>query len=197
VRTLSDITALLDELEQVVADELEDQDLDFKEWPRDGMKHGVDLVVQMAICRANGGGTVVLGVADRVVGRASAVLGVPPEVDVNRLKKAVYDSSYPKPMPVFEELRVSKGTGRLLVMQVHPGLPPYTDTYPRVPAQRRESGVIGLSVPQRLRKRQRAPTDAPVGRFIRTVGVERTVDYGFDGTSGPQSGDEKLSIIWP
>ena len=31
-------------------------------------------------------------------------------------------------MPVFEELLVPEGSGRLLIMQIHPGLPPYTDT---------------------------------------------------------------------
>jgi ATP-dependent DNA helicase RecG len=89
----------------------------------------VSLVVEMATCMANGrGDTVVFGVNDRVVGRASAIAGVPPEVDVNRLRKAVYDSTDPKLTPVFEELSVPEGTGRLLVMQVHPGLPPYTYT---------------------------------------------------------------------
>lgn len=31
-------------------------------------------------------------------------------------------------MPVYEEMRIPEGTGRLLIMQIHPGLPPYTDT---------------------------------------------------------------------
>lgn len=129
MRSIREITALLDELEHHTADDLEAQDLDFKAWPKDGVKHGADLVVQLAICLANGdGGTAVFGVADRVIGRAQAVIGVPAEIDVNRLRKAVYDSTDPKLTPVFEELFVPEGTGRLIVMQVHPGLPPYTDT---------------------------------------------------------------------
>jgi len=36
--------------------------------------------------------------------RAGAIPGVPLEVDVNRLKKAVYESTDPKITPVFEEL---------------------------------------------------------------------------------------------
>ena len=75
-----------------------------------------------------GGGTVVFGVADRIQGRTRAILGVPPEIDSNLLKKAVYDRTDPKIMPVFEELIVPEGTRRLLVMQIHPGMPPYTDT---------------------------------------------------------------------
>lgn len=119
----------MDELEHLPADSLEDQDLDFKEWKTRSMADAVSLVAEMAICMANGGGgTVVFGVNDQAVGRAKAIAGVPAEVDVNRLKKAVYDSTDPKLTPVFEELPVPEGTGRLLVMQVYPGLPPYTDT---------------------------------------------------------------------
>jgi len=62
------------------------------------------------------------------LGRKSAILGIPLEVDVNILKKAVYDQTDPKIMSVFQDLRVPEGTERLLVMQIHPGLPPYTDT---------------------------------------------------------------------
>jgi ATP-dependent DNA helicase RecG len=129
MRTLKDIVALLDELEDRIADELEDQDLDFKQWDSKSLDKAVRTVVQMAVCMANGGGgTVVFGVADRVTGRQKAILGVPPEIDVNLLKKAVYDQTDPKIMPVFEELHVPEATGRLLVMQIHPGLPPYTDS---------------------------------------------------------------------
>ena len=129
MRSLSDIKELLEELEITSAGELEDQDLDFKEWNQRRLKDAVALLVEMAVCMANGGGgTVVFGVNDRAIGRPRAILGVPPEVDVNRLKKAVYDSTDPKLTPVFEELHVPEGTGRVLIMQVHPGLPPYTDT---------------------------------------------------------------------
>jgi len=129
MRSASEISALLDALDHRIADDLEDQDLDFKEWPTQSMDKAVRLAVEMAVCMANGGGgTVVFGVADRVVGRVNAIKGVPPEVDVNRLKRAVYDSTDPKVTPVFEVLQVPEGTGRLVVMQVHPGMPPYTDT---------------------------------------------------------------------
>lgn len=129
MRTTEQIEKLLDELDHVKADDLEDQDLDFKQWDVKSTDKSVQLVVRMAVCMANGGGgTVVFGVADKVLGRRAAILGVPLEIDVNLLKKAVYDQTDPKIMPVFDALRVREGTGRLLVMQVHPGLPPYTDT---------------------------------------------------------------------
>ena len=129
MRSSDQILDLLALLDQSVADDLEDQDLDFKEWNSRSMDDSVKLVIEMAVCMANGGGgTVVFGVKDRVLGRARAIPGVPPEIDVNRLKRAVYDSTDPKITPVFEELVVTEGTGRLLLMQIHPGMPPYTDT---------------------------------------------------------------------
>ncbi len=129
MRNLQEIAALLDDLAGQEADQLEDQDLDFKQWDSTSLDKAVKTVVQMAVCMANGGGgSVVFGVADKVRGRETAIIGVPPEIDVNLLKKAVYDQTDPKIMPVFEDLRVQEGTGRLLVMQIHPGLPPYTDT---------------------------------------------------------------------
>lgn len=129
MRNLSEIRSLLDELERRPADALEDQDLDFKEWNSRSMADAVRLVVEMAICMANGGGgAVVFGVNDKAIDRAKAIMGVPNEVDINRLRKAVYDSTDPKLTPVFQELSVPEGTGHLIVMQVYPGLPPYTDT---------------------------------------------------------------------
>jgi ATP-dependent DNA helicase RecG len=129
MRTAKDIAALLPELEYHIADEFEDQDLDFKQWDTQSRDKSVQMVVRMAVCMANGGGgTVVFGIADQVKGRQQAVLGVPLEIDINILKKAVYDQTDPKIMPVFEEMRVPEGTGRLLLMHIHSGLPPYTDT---------------------------------------------------------------------
>ena len=129
MRSITEIGNLLGKLNAENADSLEDQDLDFKEWNPRSISDSVRLVVLMAICMANGGGgTVVFGVNDKATGRAKAIIGVPPEIDVNRLKKAVYDSTDPKLTPVFQELPVPEGTGRLIVMQIYPGMPPYTDT---------------------------------------------------------------------
>ncbi|HJH25069.1 MAG TPA: putative DNA binding domain-containing protein [Paenalcaligenes hominis] len=129
MRTIAQIKELLLELEHCIADDLEDQDLDFKQWDTKSRDKAVRTIVQMAVCMANGGGgTVVFGVSDRVMGQEKAILGVPLEVDINVLKKAVYDQTDPKIMPVFEEFTVQQGTGRILLMQIHPGLPPYTDS---------------------------------------------------------------------
>jgi ATP-dependent DNA helicase RecG len=129
MRSLADTRLLLNELDNKPADELEDQDLDFKEWKGRSPKDALELVIEAAVCMANGGGgTVVFGVNDKAIGRSKAIAGVPVEVDINRLRKAVYDSTDPKITPVFEELSVQEGSGRLLLMQIYPGLPPYTDT---------------------------------------------------------------------
>ncbi len=129
MRTVRQIEELLAELDHCIAQDLEDQDLDFKQWNDRSIDDSVNLIVKMAVCMANGGGgTVVMGVAENALGRLNAIRGVPAEIDINRLKKAVYDKTDPKITPVFEELRVSEGTGRLLVMQIYPGMPPYTDT---------------------------------------------------------------------
>ena len=73
-------------------------------------------------------GTVVYGVADGMTGRDNAVVGVPQKVVTQELGRLVYDGTDPKLTPVFEEIRVPEGTGRLIAMHVHPGIPPYTDT---------------------------------------------------------------------
>ena len=128
-RDRSDVEGLLDRLDELPAHDFESQDLDFKEWDTRNLNQSVRTVVASAVCMANGGGgTVVFGVADKVVGRECAIIGVPPEVSVNRLKLAVHDGTDPKLTPVFDKLVVPEGTGRLIVMHVHPGMPPYTDT---------------------------------------------------------------------
>jgi ATP-dependent DNA helicase RecG len=113
------IGKLLQKLDERQADDLEDQWLDFKQWNERSMSDSVDMVVEMAVCMANGGrGTVVFGVKDWATGREDAILGVPPEVDVNRLRRSVYDKTDPHLTPDFEEIRVPEGTRRLIVMRV-------------------------------------------------------------------------------
>lgn len=127
-KTRAEVQELLDRLDDCSADELEGQDVDFKEWGRDD-RAALARAVEWAVCMANGGGgTIVFGIADDLIGRANAVVGVPPSVDVNRLRQAIYDRTDPKLTPVFDELEVPEGTGRVVAMHVHPGMPPYTDT---------------------------------------------------------------------
>lgn len=126
--TRAEIEVLLDRLEDCVAEDLEGQHIDFKEWRGGGSREQLQRVVRAAVCMANGGGgTVVFGVADGVAGRARAVVGVPYHVNTGPLGAQVYDGTDPRLTPVFEEIEVPEGTRRLIVMHVHPGIPPYTD----------------------------------------------------------------------
>lgn len=68
------------------------------------------------------------GVRDKLIGRSRAILGVPATADPNRLKREIYERTAPRLTPEILELQVPEGTGRLLLMQVHGGLPPYTDS---------------------------------------------------------------------
>ncbi|MBS0382006.1 MAG: putative DNA binding domain-containing protein [Proteobacteria bacterium] len=129
MRSVQEIRDLLDRLDEADADSIEGQDLDFKRWNERSLPDMIELLVEAAVCMANGGGgTVVLGVADREVGREAAILGVPLEIDINKLIHAVYNKTDPRLTPEFEELRVPEGTGRLLLMQVRGPMRPYTDT---------------------------------------------------------------------
>jgi ATP-dependent DNA helicase RecG len=62
MRKIEDIEEILNSLNESTADELEDQDIDFKQWDDNNINNSISLVVKMAICMANGGdGTVVFG----------------------------------------------------------------------------------------------------------------------------------------
>ena len=127
--TRAEIEALLDRLDDCVAEELEGQHIDFKEWGGGNSREQLRRVVRAAVCMANGGGgTVVFGVADGMTGRGRAVVGVPYHVSTYPLGRHVYNGTDPKLTPAFEEIEVPEGTGRLIAMHVHPGIPPYTDT---------------------------------------------------------------------
>lgn len=127
--TGTEIKALLDRLDDCVAEDLEGPHIDFKEWGGGNTREQLQRVVRAAVCMANGGGgTVVFGVADGVTGRGNAVVGVPYHVSTNLLAPHVYDGTDPKLTPTFEEIEVPEGTERLIVMHVHAGIPPYTDT---------------------------------------------------------------------
>lgn len=183
MRESTEIRALLARLDDVQADALESQDLDFKDWPADD-RHAIRLAVDMAVCMANGGGgTVVFGVRDRVVGRDKAIRGVPASANPHQLKRDIYERTAPKLTPEIVELPVTEGTGRLLLMQVHGGLPPYTtsagagtvrrgkdcvpltgDLRDRLMVERGESDVTALVVPE------------PVESLLSSAALERLRD---------------------
>ena len=112
-RAGQEIADLLERLDHCFAHDLESQNLDFEEWDTRSLNQSLRTVMTSSVCMAHGGGgTVVFGVADKVVGRECAIVGVPPEVSVSRLRGTVYDSTDPKLTPVFQELHVPAGQRR-------------------------------------------------------------------------------------
>jgi ATP-dependent DNA helicase RecG len=68
--TKAEIEELLVELDTHCADDLETHELDFKEWNVKSYKDSGELILETAICLANArGGSIVIGVNDKVVGR--------------------------------------------------------------------------------------------------------------------------------
>ena len=125
VYTSEKIMALLPLLEEQTADDLENETLDFKECPTETRLR--ELAKEMAVCLGNAsGGTVVFGVRERVCGCVKAIVGLDFAPDLEALNATLYDSIDPKLPVQFEWL--TYGPRRLLLMHVHPSMPPYTTT---------------------------------------------------------------------
>ena len=119
------IRSLLLLLDEQIADELESENVDFKECPTEAKLR--ELAKEMAICFGNAsGGTVVFGVRDRVLGCDKAIVGIDFAPDLEALNASLYDSIDPK-LPVQFEWLMYKAY-RLLLMHVYPSMPPYTTT---------------------------------------------------------------------
>lgn len=115
----AEILALLERLEQEVADDLESQHLDFKPWQ--GPKEDLKLACEYAACFANAeGGVVVFGVADKVRGRAQAIQGAR-GYDLDVFNRGIFNGTRPGVTAEVTELDVPEGTGKLLVMRVQTG----------------------------------------------------------------------------
>jgi ATP-dependent DNA helicase RecG len=123
MRTKEEIRALLRRLDGDTADALEDEDLEFKPWEND-LKTLHKILRETVVCLANArGGTIVLGVRDRVRTRREALQGVD-RYDLFGLKRAIYDGTDPHILVEIEELQEPEGT--LLLVHVPRGMPPHT-----------------------------------------------------------------------
>lgn len=126
IPTNTEILALLDLLDKrQCADDMESEWLDFK--PFNDPKEDKRIAAEYAVCFANTeGGVVVFGVADKERGgRAKAIHGSG-KIDLDQWKRDIYQSTVPHLCVELEELAVSEGTGRVLVMRVPKGsTPPY------------------------------------------------------------------------
>lgn len=114
------ILALLDELNDCIADDLECQFLDFKPWQ--GPKEDLKLACEYAVCFANAaGGVVVFGVADKVRGRTQAIQGAK-GYDLDAFRQGIFNGTKPGIDAEVEEIAVPEGTGKLLIIRVSEGL---------------------------------------------------------------------------
>lgn len=123
MKTKDEIRILLKRLNGESADFLEDEDLEFKPWEEDA-KSLHRMLRETAVCLANArGGTVVLGVRDRVKTRREAIQGVG-RYDLAGLRRAIYDGTEPHLLVEIEEL--VEPEGRLLLIHIPKGMPPHT-----------------------------------------------------------------------
>jgi len=114
-----DVLALLDRLDDVSADELESQYLDFKPWQ--GAKEALRIACEYAACFANAeGGVLVFGVADKVRGRSQSIHGAD-GCDADLLRRQIFNGTRPGIDAEIVEISVPEGTGRLLMVRVMPG----------------------------------------------------------------------------
>lgn len=127
---LSDVTTLLEELDHKVADDLEGQELDFKEWKEDASyREMIKVLVKAVVSFANAGmGIIIVGVKERVKGKEKALVGVPLDINNLQVQRSIYENTEPHITVKIDEVAIGYGTGRLFAIQVFPGMPPYTST---------------------------------------------------------------------
>ena len=120
----NEILILLDQLESNVADDLETLWLEFKPWT--DTKSAMKEAVEYSVCLANAdGGVIVFGVADKVKGRKAAIHGAR-GYDLDTWRRGIFDSTRPNLAVTVEELEVSEGSRKLLIVRVPKGNgPPY------------------------------------------------------------------------
>lgn len=127
MKSKKEIINLIAQLENHIADDLEGQDLDFKQWDERSLNENIQKMIKYAVCMANGGGgSVVFGIADKVRGIENVLKGVPLEFNVDEIEKIIYENTIPHITPIFDEIYYQNQTIRILIMHVLPGKTLYT-----------------------------------------------------------------------
>lgn len=116
------ISNILNRIDEVPADQLESEVLDFKRWL--DAKKSLAEAVKMAVCFANAeGGVVVFGVKDDVRGRQRAITGCS-RYDLDTWRRGIYEGTMPNLTVDVSELAEPEGT--LILVRVPKGpAPPY------------------------------------------------------------------------
>lgn len=118
-----ELLAQLDRLESESADAIESATLEIKRAPasRNELK---GWLTKGAVCLANQrGGCVLVGIADRTMGRRKAIVGLG-DVSYAGLERDIHDATDPHILVELEELHVPEGM--LLAVHVPKGIPPHT-----------------------------------------------------------------------
>lgn len=118
-----EVRSLLRQLDGKPADGLESETLDFTRWEQEARAR-VKALRESVVCFANAqGGTIVVGVRDRVRTRREALEGVGP-CDLDALRKSIYEGTDPHVLVEIEALREPEA--ELLLIHVPRGIPPHT-----------------------------------------------------------------------
>ncbi len=98
--------------------------MEFKPWT--DAKEALKEAIEYSVCFSNAdGGAVVFGVLDRIQGRSKAIHGVG-KYDIDLFKKAIFQTTRPHIGVEIQELNVTEGTGKLLIVRIPKGdNPPY------------------------------------------------------------------------
>lgn len=124
--SIAELRKLLDRLDGQPADALESDTIEFKSWDDSPSAYKTQLrtIRETVVAFANAsGGYLLLGVADGKRTRADAIHGVGP-VDLDLLRRNVYDGTDPHILVEIEELTAPEG--RVLAIRVPRGVPPHT-----------------------------------------------------------------------
>ena len=122
-----DILCILNQLENKKAEELETETLDFKKWV-DKPKELYKILAEYAVCFANQkGGTLILGVDDKVKGKEDAITGCS-GYNVYEIKSRIYEATDPRILVDVEELHLEDMGVTLLLVHVAQGIGIHTTT---------------------------------------------------------------------
>ena len=75
-----------------------------------------------------GGGSIVVGIKDKKLGKNNVIIGVPQNINHFDIMQRVFERTDPHITPQIEIVDVKYGTGKILVVNILPGNPPYTET---------------------------------------------------------------------
>lgn len=121
------ILEILNQLDLKPACEFESETLDFKEWISSSKKL-YKMLVEYAVCFANQkGGTLVLGVKDKVKGREKAITGCA-GYNVAEIKSRIYEATDPKILVDVEELYLEDFDVTVLLIHIPQGVGLHTAT---------------------------------------------------------------------